>query len=412
LGKLFQFKFFEGFTLNLVLLGVVSMFTDLSSQMIFPVVPLYLTTVLGAGAAIVGVVEGAAETTAALLKMLSGFWSDKIRRRKPFVLFGYSLSALTKPLFAFAYSWGFVVFIRVIERIGKGIRDAPRDAIIADSVDERIRGKAYGFQRALDGLGSVLGAVLALVLLPVLGFKNLFLFAFFPGLVAIVAIFFIKEKKQLLSSENIKSEKKLSIKESFGLLSPNLKLFILISGVFSLANFGYAFLLLKAKNAGYSDEKAVLLYVLFYLAYTLCTIPMGVLSDKIGRRPLLIGGYMLFAITAFGLIFAKTLPVIIFFFVLYGIFFGMTDGVQRAFVVDLAPKNLKGTALGAFYTITGIVALPAGFILGTLWDKISPETTFIFAFAMGIISLVLFLFVKEGASSAINAGIVKNQGKL
>jgi MFS family permease len=392
LGKQQYLRFFEGLTLNIILLGLVSMFTDLSSQMVFPVIPLYLTTVLGAGAAVVGVVEGAAETTASLLKVLSGYFSDRLRKRKLFVLFGYSLSAITKPLFALASTWGFVVFVRVLERIGKGVRDAPRDAIVADSVDEKTRGKAYGFQRALDGLGSVLGAVLAFFLLPVLGFKNLFLFAFLPGLIAIIVILFIQEKK---AASPKKAIPELSIKDSLSRLSPNLKLFIIVSAVFTFANFGYAFLLLKAKGIGLSDENAIMLYVLYYLAYTLTIIPTGMLSDKIGRRPLLIGGYALFILISIGLIFAQSMAAVILFFILYGIFFGMTDGVQRAFIADLAPKDLKGTALGAFYTITGLVALPAGLILGLIWDRMGPGSTFIFACAAGILSLVLFMFVRE-----------------
>ncbi|HEC87024.1 MAG TPA: MFS transporter, partial [Thermoplasmatales archaeon] len=186
---------FRGITRNILILGFVSLFTDLSSQMVFPLIPLFLTTALGAGAYAVGVVEGAAETTASLLKVVSGYWSDKIRKRKPFVLFAYSLSSLTKPLFAFANVWLFVLFIRVIERIGKGLRTAPRDAIVAESADERVRGKAYGFHRAMDGIGSVMGAVLAFLLLPVAGYRNIFLFAFIPAVIAVSIILLVREKR-------------------------------------------------------------------------------------------------------------------------------------------------------------------------------------------------------------------------
>ncbi|MBU4389333.1 MAG: MFS transporter, partial [Proteobacteria bacterium] len=167
-----QIEFFSGITKNIFILGLVSLFTDLSSQMVFPLIPLFLTTVLGCGAYAVGIVEGAAETTASLLKVVSGYWSDKIRKRKPFVLFGYGMSSLTKPLFALANIWTFVLFVRVIERIGKGIRTAPRDALVAESCDESVRGKAFGFHRAADGIGSTLGAVLALLLLPMWGYRN------------------------------------------------------------------------------------------------------------------------------------------------------------------------------------------------------------------------------------------------
>ncbi len=381
----------KGITRNIFILGLVSLFTDLSSQMVFPLIPLFLTTVLGNGAYAVGIVEGAAETTASLLKVISGYWSDKIRKRKPFVLFGYSLSSLTKPLFAFANVWFFVLFVRVIERIGKGLRTAPRDAIVAESVDKNVRGKAYGFQRAMDGIGSVMGAILAFLLLPILGYRNIFLFAFIPGVIAVFVILFIKEKNTPLKKET----KNMSLKVNFKELSWNLRLFIIVSSIFALGHFGYAFLLLRAKNIGLTDQTAILLYVLFYIVYAICAIPAGILSDKIGRKPVLMLGYLIFAITSFGLIFTSSIYSILLFFSVYGIFYAMIDGAQRAFVVDLAPKHLKATALGTFHTATGLVALPGGFIAGLLWDKISPEATFIYGCVLAMISLLLFIFVKK-----------------
>jgi MFS family permease len=364
--------------------------------MIFPLIPLYLIS-LGAGAWIVGLVEGAAETTASLLKVFSGYWSDKIKRRKPFVFAGYSLSSITKPLFALTTSWPFILLVRVVERIGKGIRDAPRDAIVAESCDACVRGKAYGFQRAMDGLGSVSGAALAFILLPLMGFRSIFLFAFLPGVIAVLCVLLIKEERRPLT---IKKQKTESFQVSMKRLPWNLKLFVIISTIFALGNFGFAFLLLKAKNIGFTDENAILLYILFYVVYSLFTIPAGILSDKKGRKPVLMAGYVLFSVTAIGLILTSQIYAIIILFVTYGIFFAMIDGVQRAFVVDLAPPNLKGTALGTFHTFTGIVALPGGFILGLLWDKISPQATFIFAFLLSICSLVLFIFVKNTKQSA------------
>jgi MFS family permease len=389
-------KFFNGFARNIIIVGFVSLFTDLSSQMVFPVVPLFLLS-LGASAWVIGLVEGAAETTASLLKVFSGYWSDRIKRRKPFVFAGYSLSTVTKPMFSLAYTWPFVLFVRVLERVGKGVRDAPRDAIIAESVDASIRGKAYGFQRALDGIGSFSGAILAVSLLPLLGYRNLFLIAFLPGIIAVLLILFIKEKR---SQDVTERRAAIPLKVSLRKLPSNLQLFIVVSTVFALGNFGYAFLILKAKNIGFTDNITLLLYVLFYVVYTLFTIPAGILSDRIGRKPVLVIGYSLFAVTAVSLLVTSQLVPLVIVFILYGIFFGMIDGVQRAFVVDLAPQNLKGTALGTFYTATGLIALPGGFIAGYLWTTISPQATFLFALGLTIIGLILFSFVKNTTQHA------------
>jgi len=387
-----QIKIFTGLTRNIFILGLVSLFTDISSQMVFPLIPLFLTTVLGAGAYAVGIVEGAAETTASLLKVISGYWSDKIKKRKPFLLFGYSLSSIAKPLFAFANVWPFVFFVRVIERIGKGLRTAPRDAIVAESCDENVRGKAYGFHRAMDGTGSVLGAIFAFLLLPILGYRKIFLFTLIPGIIAVFIILFVKEK----NAPPKKETKEISIKLSFKELPLNLKLFILISSIFALGHFGYAFLLLRAKNIGLADNMAILLYVLFYIVYAICTIPSGILSDKIGRKPILTFGYSVFAITSLGLIFTSNIYNILLCFIIYGIFYAIIDGAQRAFVVDLAPEHLKATALGTFHTAIGLVALPGGCIAGLLWDKIRPEATFVYGFILAVISLsLLLIFLKN-----------------
>jgi MFS family permease len=381
---------FAGITRNVVVLGFVSLLTDLSSQMVFPLIPLFLVSVLGAGAFAVGIVEGAAEATASLLKVFSGYWSDKIKKRKPFVLFGYSLSSITKPLFALAHAWPAVLFVRIFERIGKGLRTAPRDAIVAESCDECVRGKAYGFHRAMDGIGSVLGAVFAFLLLPVLGFRKIFLLGFVPAIIGALVVLFVKEKKQ----PSVMEVERIKLRVSIRALPMNLRLFIAVATVFSVGHFGYAFLLLRSKGIGFSDQNAILLYALFYVVYALCSVPSGMLSDKVGRKPVLMVGYSIFALCAIGLAFISSRHTIFVFFAVYGLSFAMFDGAQRAFVVDLAPPHLKGTALGTFHTAIGLVALPGGFIAGLLWDKINPIATFLYGFILSLLAVTLFAFVK------------------
>lgn len=380
-------KIFVGVNRNVVILGVVSLLTDLSGQLVFPLLPLYITSVLGGGAVAVGLVEGAAEAAASLLKVVSGYWSDKIKKRKPFVVFGYTLSALMKPVLAFAASWVTVLLIRVVDRVGKGLRDAPRDAIIAESNDRATLGKAYGLNRAFDGLGSVGGAVLAFLLLPVFGFISLFKLAVIPGLISVATIFFVKEPKRVASVGQ-----KISLRVGFSELTRDLKIFILIATIFTLGNYNYAFLMLRAKANGLSDGVTIMLYALFYSIYALLSIKAGSLSDKVGRKPVILAGYGVFAILSLGAyLFSGTVYTVI-SFILFGIFFTLIDGTQRALVSDLSPASIKGTALGTFHTFTGLAALPAGYIAGELWSKVNPGATFLFGSIVGIISVLFFYF--------------------
>ena len=383
----FKNNFFKGISLNVLLLGLVSLLTDMGSQIVFPLIPLFLSTELKASAVIIGLIEGSAIATASFFKVFSGHFSDETHKRKPFILFGYFLSSLMKPLFAFAYSWNFAFFIRIFERVGKGVRDAPRDALVAESTAKKFRGKAFGFQRALDGIGSVLGAMLAFILLPLLGFRMSFLSAFVPSILAVFLIMFVKEKK-------VKKIKVPGLKVSFSKLSPKLKFFILIVVIFSLGNFGYAFLLLKVLSIGLKSQEAILFYILFYFTYSLLVVSFSSVSDKIGRKKVLFAGYLMFSLTAFLLAFSSSAFQLISTFVLFGLFFALTDGVERAFVVDLAPKHLKATALGSFYTAKGFSAIPAGLIAGFLWG-VNPEFTFLFGFVFSLIALALLCFLKE-----------------
>ncbi len=388
-------KYFSGIHRNVIILGVVSLLTDLSGQMVFPLLPLYITTVLGGGAVAVGLIEGAAEATASLLKVVSGYWSDKIGKRKPFVFFGYTLSAVMKPVLAFAGSWMTVLIVRVLDRVGKGLRDAPRDAIISESNEQATMGKAYGFNRAMDGLGSVGGAVLAFLLLPVFGFVALFKLAIIPGLVSVGFISLVKEpeRKEI-------SQKKIALRVGFAGLDKELKIFIAIATFFTLGNFSYAFLMLRSQANGLGNEKVIMLYALFYLTYTLLSTQAGILSDKFGRKPVILAGYLIFTLVSFGLYLFGGVIYTVISFVLFGIFFALIDGSQRALVSDLAPVESKGTALGTFQTFTGLAALPAGFIAGQLWTQINSGATFLFGAIVGVISVVVFygLLYRKGGS--------------
>ena len=254
-----------------------------------------------------------------------------------------------------------------------------------------MRGKAYGFHRAMDGIGSVLGAVLAFLLLPILGYRKIFLLGFVPAAIAALVVLFVKEKKQ----GDVQGAKPKRLKVSLIALPGNLRLFIAVATVFSLGHFGYAFLLLRAKGVGFADQNAILLYVLFYIVYTISSVPSGMPSDRIGRKPILMIGYSIFALCALGLVFTSSRYTLFIFFAIYGLSYAMFDGAQRAFVVDLAPAHLKATALGTFHTAIGLVALPGGFIAGLLWDKIHPMATFLYGFTLTLISVILFAFVKN-----------------
>ncbi len=387
-------RIFKGITRNVLLLGFVSLFTDLSSQMVFPLIPLYLVAVLGTGASVVGIVEGAAETTASLIKVFSGYWSDKLKRRKPFVLIGYSLSAITKPLFALAQTWPLVLVIRMGERVGKGVRSAPRDAIVAESVDAGVRGKAYGFHRAMDGIGSVAGALLAFALLAVTDsdYGRIFLLAGIPGVAAVLFILLIKEPEAVKEPQKAK----LSMRVSFTALPANLRLLIVAASVFYLGHFGYAFLLLRAMDIGLTDQTAILLYVMFYVVYVFAAMPAGSLSDRIGRKPVLVASYLAFGFVSLGLVFTGDIYSIIPLFAVYGVSFAMFDSVQRAYVVDFAPEHLRGTALGTFHASVGLVALPGGYLAGMLWDRVGPEATFLYGLVLAVVSALLLLGVKSG----------------
>ncbi len=373
---------------NVFLLGLTSLFNDISSEMIFPVLPLFLTTVLNAPMSIVGLIEGISEATSSFLKLASGWISDRINKKKPIVIGGYSLSTITKPILVIASHWTHVLAVRFFDRVGKGIRDSPRDALIASSVKRKTRGKSFGIQRALDTSGAIIGTIVAFLILRIYvgdAYRLIFLLSLIPGIIAVlILIFGVKEEKH---------KKNHKFKFHFSQLNSNLKRFLLIVVIFHLANFSYAFFLLRAKNIGVLVALIPLIYLVYNLMYAFFSVPAGKLSDKIGRKPVLFSGFLLFGLTSLGFAFIANNITIWILFALYCLFMAITKGVSRAFVSDLSNKKIRGTALGTYHMLVGLTVFPANLIGGFLWEKINIQSPFIYAAVLSILSSFLLLFL-------------------
>jgi len=381
---------------NILFLGLVSFINDTSSKIILPILPLFIKEIGGGGLA-VGLISGLGETVASLLKMLAGYWSDKIGKRKPFVFIGYTISSLAKLLFAFTTVWPQILILRVIERFGKGLRSAPRDAILAASTQKENRGRGFGIHRAFDSGGAVLGAFIALLLFwfAHLNFQNIFLIAGILALPSIIPLFFVQEEPAKVKVVNLK----LNLTS----LSKPLKLFILIATLFTLANFSYMFFVLKSQaffQARMATAIPIILYIFYNTAYTLLAIPSGIISDKTGRKFILFLGYSLFALICLGFIYAQTLPVFIILFLLLGLDYALIEANQRAFVSDLSSKKLRGTALGVFHMFTSLASLPAGLIAGYLWN-INPDYPFLFSSLLAAWTAILFVFLNPAIKPSL-----------
>jgi MFS family permease len=377
-------KLLFGLGLNIIVLGVASMLTDISTEMIFPLFPLFTVEVLGASAAAIGLIEGIAESTASLLKVASGWWSDKIRRRKPIVVAGYGLSTIVKPALAAATSWPHALVVRFADRVGKGVRTSPRDALIADSTRKKVRGKAFGLHRALDTVGAVVGPAIAFLLLPLLGYRWVFLIAAIPAIIAVlVLVLFVKE---------VKKGHKISRPVIKGVsFSPEFKFYLAIAAIFALGNFSWAFFILAAKNLGIAAEYTILLYMFSNLIYALASLPAGLLSDRVGRRPVIAFGYAIFGVTCVGFALVGSAWLAIFLFALYGLFKGITDGVQKAYVSDLVAPQVRGTAMGAFDTAVGLAAFPASFVVGIIWYSVGAWAAFTYGAVLSFAAAVLLI---------------------
>jgi MFS family permease len=382
--------YLKGISANVLLLGIISFINDVSSEMIMPILPMFITA-LGGTSIWVGLIGGVRDSVASLLKILGGYWSDKTGKRKIFLFFGYLSSPLTRFLLAFSQVWQHILLFSGLERIGKGIRTAPRDAIIADSMPKE-KGKGFGIHRALDSLGAILGSIIVFLLFWSFSFsfKTIIFLAALIASFSPIPLYFVKDERR--------KPQEITLRLGLRKLSTPLKLFIFISSLFALSNFSYMFFILRVKD--YFSGKLsigipILLYILFNIFYTIFSIPFGILADKIGRKKVILLGYFLFSLTCLGFAFFNSLPAFILLFALYGIVHAILEGNQRAFVSDLSKKELRGTALGTFHTSIGLITLPAGLIAGVLWQNIAPRATFIFGTITSLLSALLLSFTSK-----------------
>ncbi len=383
----------RGVPRTVLALGLVSMFTDLSSEMIYPLIPVFLTTVLGAGALALGVIEGVAESTAAVLKVVSGWWTDTVRRRKPFIFAGYGIAGAVRPLIAFVTVWPLVLAIRFIDRVGKGIRTAPRDALIADVTPLESRGAAYGVHRSLDHLGAVLGPLVAAALLGVgLGLRWVFFLAIIPAIIVIFIIARMVHEPPLEDTIDVSGRSVLSRGGELGSSYWTLMAAVVI---FTLGNSTDAFLLLRLSDAGISAMWIALLWSLFSLVKMGSNLVGGRLSDRAGRKPLVLSGWVFYAAVYLGMGIATSLPVLIGLFLAYGLYFGVTEPVERSWVASLAPSHLRGSAFGYYNGAVGIGALPASILFGGIWAIRGPAAAFTFGAVMAGVAAVVLVRVPE-----------------
>lgn len=397
-------KFF-GLSRNVILMGLVSFLNDLSSDMIFPFIPIFLTSVLGASASFVGLVEGTADATASVLKIVSGRLSDKWKIRKSFAFFGYGLSAAAKPILAIAAAPWHVLAVRFLDRVGKGTRDAPRDALISLSSEKKYFGRAFGFHRAADTLGAAFGPLLAFLVLPLVNdnLRTLFLLSFVASFFAVLILrIFVREVRDgvspsLITETGDSTRTKIEaapFKFQFKNLGLPFIIFLVCATLFTLGRASEAFLLLKAKEAGLALALLPIIYFVYNITFAVFSAPAGILSDKIGHRNTFMLGMLVFSGTYF--LFARTNSLfgVWILFALYGFYAALTEGVGKAIVAGLVEEKMRATAYGIYGAFTGIALFPASLIFGLLWDKFGSPISFYYGASLGLLSFFIFLFLR------------------
>ena len=374
-----------GLEKNAFFTGLTSFFTDTSTKMVYSVMPLFLLSI-GASKTTISLIEGIAESTASLLKAISGYWSDKIGKNKPFMIIGYGITAIITPLYALARIPIQILFFRFFERIGKGLRAAPRDSLISGSIKKNEAGKTFGFQKAMDNSGAIVGPLIAFLLLSIfpLNYSYIFLLATIPAILGVLTIIiFIKEAK----AEKKETTNKISLK----LLPKKFYFFLIIIFVFTLGNSADALLLVKTSETGIDKSYIPFVYMIFNTVSVLLAIPIGKLSDRIGREKLIILGFIVYAIVYYFFGRFNSINVFIFLFMLYGFYSALTDGSQKAMISDIVSKDLKGTGFGIYHAVLGITLLPASLIAGLLYDKVNSNAPFYFGSIMALIATILMI---------------------
>lgn len=387
---------------TVIALGVVSLLTDLSSEMIYPLLPIFLASVLGAGAMVLGLIEGVAESTAALLKVASGVWTDRTQRRKPLVVGGYCLSGIMRPLIGLAVAWPAVLALRFADRVGKGLRTSPRDALIADVTDASARGTAYGFHRAMDHAGAVLGPLVAAVLLNVAGMplRQVFLLSAIPAVVVLVVLVLGVKEPPIHHAEAPVVPKLLT---PWSALGPNYRRLLIAVLVFTLGNSTDAFLLLRLSETGVSAAGIAVLWSAHHVVKMAANYFGGQLSDRVGPRAMILAGWLFYAAIYLTFGWLSSAPWLIAVFLAYGIYFGLVEPAERAWVASLVPPHLRGTAFGWYHCAVGLAALPASVVFGLLWQQWGAVVAFSAGGGIAALAALLLRGVREDAPGSLDA---------
>ncbi len=383
---------------NVWAVSLTSFFMDISSEMIINILPLFLSNVLGMRTVVIGAIEGIAEATSSVLKIFSGWFSDRLKSRKGLAVLGYTLSAVAKPFFYFANSAGMITGIRVADRIGKGIRTAPRDALVADSVETKNRGVAFGFQRAADTAGAMVGLIIALGVvwftqqyvekITRSTFQLIVLISIIPAFLAVLSL--------VLGTKETRVEGQRQMpKFAFKALGKNFMIFMMIVAIFDLGNSSDAFLVLRAQERGISVAGILMMLVVFNLVYTVTSLPAGSLSDRVGRKKVILGGWLVYALIYMGFALAKSAAVVWLLYICYGFYYGLSYGTTKALVADLVSEELRGTAYGTYNAVLGVLDFPASLIAGLLWQGagnwagFGPSAPFWFGGGMALLAVAL-----------------------